>query len=485
MTENAAAAVAETHASVVFFVGDRAYKLKKPVSLGFLDFSTRELREAACRREVQLNRRLAPDVYLGVADIVGPDREVCDHLVVMRRMPVDRRLSALIGDATATREQIAVIARMLAAFHARADASPHIDDAGTVESVRANWMQSFEQMRSFVGPVLSENDAGAVEALALRYLAGRAALFHRRITEGRIRDGHGDLLADDIFVLDDGARILDCIEFADRYRHGDVLADIAFLAMDLEYQGAPYLGAFLIDRWGELSAETHPASLAHHYIAYRSHVRCKVACLRAAQGDARATDDAVEHLTLARQHLERAAVTLAIVGGLPGTGKSTLADSLGARLGWIVLRSDLVRKELLGIAGHASAADSYGQGAYGAHITDQAYGELLRRARCALEQGESVILDASWTARPRREAARHVAESSASDLVDIQCVAPGDVAADRLRARTEAFGSDATPEIARTMAERADAVSSAHALDTDRPAADVLADALALLPPAG
>ncbi len=252
-----AAAVAETHVSVLVFAGNRAYKLKKPVALGFLDFSTRQAREAACRREVEPNRRLAPDVYLGVADVSGPDGNPCDYLVVMRRMPAGRRLAAL---------------------------------------VRA--------MAPLVGPVL-EPELASRAGLARRYLAGRGALLEHRAASGMVRDGHGDLLAEDIFLLDDGPRVLDCIEFDDRLRYGDVLADVAFLAMDLERLGAPRLAAQFLDCYREFSGHPHPASLMEHYVAYRAHVRAKVACLRHQQGDGAAAGEAAALLSLAVRHLER------------------------------------------------------------------------------------------------------------------------------------------------------------------------------------
>ncbi len=477
------AAVAETHASVVFFMGDRAYKVKKPVALGFLDFTTREAREAVCRREVELNRRLSPDVYLGVSDVLGVDGDVCDHVVVMRRMPADRRLSTLVRGGAATEAQVDAIARVLAAFHAGADASEQIDAAATADAVRANWVQSFEQMQPFIGTVLPEAGAERVEALALRYLAGRGALFAHRISDGRVRDGHGDLLADDIFVLDDGPRILDCIEFNDRFRYGDVLNDVAFLAMDLEFAGAPELAAHLLVRWAELTAETHPASLAHHYIAYRAHVRSKVACLRVEQGDATAAVDAARHLALAREHLEQGRVALVLVGGLPGTGKSTLAEGIGAELGWLVLRSDAVRKELAGMTSETRAAADYGRGIYGTDATERTYGEMLRRAQRALELGESVVLDASWTSAHRRAEAAQVAAATDSELFELRCTVPDDVASYRMRTRTRPFGSDATPTIAAAMADGADPWPAAHTVDTDRPSAAALAAVLELLPP--
>src|SRR5207248_5092618 len=168
----------------------------------------------------------------------------------------------------------------------------------------------------------------------------------QRIALGAVRDGHGDLQAEDIFCLDDGPRILDCIEFDDRLRHVDVLADVAFLAMDLERLGAPEAAATFLARYREFARESYPPSLAHHYIAARAHVRCKVACLRHRQGDDGGADAARGLLDLTARHLEAARVRLVLVGGLPGTGKSTVAAALADATGWVVLRSDEVRKDV-------------------------------------------------------------------------------------------------------------------------------------------
>src|SRR5207249_1259713 len=175
------AAVHETHIGAVFLVGDLGYKLKKPVDLGFLDFSARETRERVCHREVELNRRLAPDVYLGVADVTGPDGSVCDHLVVMRRMPEDRRLSTLVRRGVPVHAENRALARQLAAFHARAGRGPEIDADETRDAVRSRWRDSFAQVRPFHGDVVDPATAIEIEALAEDFLAGREALFDRRI----------------------------------------------------------------------------------------------------------------------------------------------------------------------------------------------------------------------------------------------------------------------------------------------------------------
>lgn len=233
------AAVAETHSATVFFSGAYAYKVKKPVDLGFLDFRTREAREAICHREVELNRRLAPDVYLGVADVTGPDGELCDHMIVMRRMPTDRRLSRLVSAGTPVGDELHAIARVMATFHAQSGRTAEADHAAGIQATRRRWTSNTDMLITMAGHHFDETAIATVHGLACRYLDGRAPLFESRVEHGRAVDGHGDLLADDIFCLDDGPRILDCIEFDDQLRIGDALADVAFLAMDLDGSATP------------------------------------------------------------------------------------------------------------------------------------------------------------------------------------------------------------------------------------------------------
>ena len=457
--------VVETHVSTLLFTGDLVFKRKKPVDQGFLDFRTVEQRLAACRREVDLNRRLAPDVYLGVADVTL-DGEELDHLVVMRRMPPERRLAALV-DRPEVGTELDRVVDVVAEFHGRAERGPHVDDACTVDSLRELWRTGADQLQRFVPAHL---DAASVERmweLASRYLAGRRPLIEDRLAAGRACDGHGDLLADDIFCLDDGPRLLDCLEFDDRLRYGDVLADVAFLAMDLQRLGHPELSRRLLDRYREVTGDRWPASLEHLFVAYRAHVRAKVGLLRAAQGDPDAIAAARRLHDLALEHLRLAEVRLVLVGGAPGTGKSTIATALAARLGAVRLSSDDLRGDV--VPPEAGPPGQLHAGRYAPERSESVYAALLERAGTELAAGRSVVLDASWSTEARRAAARLVAGERAATLDELCCELPPEVAARRIAARA-ADGSDSsevTPELAAQLSREREPWPEAASVRTD------------------
>lgn len=470
---------AETHISTVLFSDGWAYKVKKPVHFEFIDLSTAERREAICRKEVELNRRFAPDVYDSVVEIRDGSGAVIDHAVKMRRMPADRRLSSLAATGEDLGGVIRDIARRMAAAHAAAERTARVDAVGTADAVRHLWRRSIDDLMSFAPTAVDHERVRAIDALAMGYLDGRAGLFAHRIASGHIVDGHGDLLADDIFCLDDGPRILDCLEFDDDLRFGDVLLDIGFLAMDLERLGRVDLADSLLHDYREFTNEVHPTSLFDHYVAYRALVRAKIAAIRGA--------DPSGHLELCLTRLRRAEVCLVMLGGLPATGKSTLADEIGRSRGWTVLVADVIRKEVTHVeiprGGPGMATAGYEEGIYSPASTRLTYAELLRRAGVALREGESVVLDASFAKDSWREAGRALARETSSTPAELRCVAPMDVCARRLeqRPRDAAHPSDATLEIAQRMATRFDPWPTATEVDTARPLAETVAAASASL----
>jgi uncharacterized protein len=470
------ACVRETHSAVVLLVADRAYKVKKPVDLGFLDFRSLEARCRVIHRELELNRRLAPDVYLDVATVSGSDERPFDYVLVMRRMPESARLSTLVRQGVPVDRDLERLARLVARFHASAERGPAISVEGDYQALRRRWTANLRESERFRGGLLSPDGHTELAALVQRYLDGRKPLLSERSNSGCIVDGHGDLTADDVFCLPDGPRVLDCLEFDDRLRWVDVLDDVAFLAMDLERLGRPDLAASFLDRYEEFSGAPSLPSLQHHYVAYRAFVRAKVSCIRADQGDASSAADAVAYLELALEHARAADITLVLVGGAPGSGKTTLASGLADRLGAVLLSSDRVRRELAG----RPPEDRYGDAAKAA-----TYAELLRRAGQALQHGEHVVLDATWGKASLRHAAAELAERTSSRLVAVECRVPSELAAARAERRLQTGGdvSEAGAAVSRALAATRDAWPEAAVVDTAGTITQSLVAACALLPP--
>ncbi len=460
--------IAETHISWVFMMPERALKIIKPVKMPFVDFSDTRTRLEAATREVELNRRIAPDVYLGTSDVVEAGT-VVDRIIVMRRLPTARRLATLLVDGEAD-DCLRAVVRTVAAFHAGL-APVRPASMATRDAVARNWSDNFDAIEPHVGTVIDRAEFTRVRALATSFLTGRERLFDARIERGLVRDGHGDLSAADTFCLEDGPRIIDCLAFDDTLRIGDVLNDIAFLAMDVHRLAGPD-AADAVMRWYAEFGNTDAAPLlAHHYIAYRAHVRAKVACLRLAQGDDASVDLAREYHALVLHHLERARVRLVLVGGGPGVGKSTLAQALGDRYDMAVLSTDEIRKDLTGVPRDTHAYSAPGAGIYDPATVDAVYAEQRREAELLLSMGRGAILDASWTQGTHRDAARALAARCHAELVEIECIVDPTTARRRIEDRLTSAShlSDATPDVVDFLADRRDAWPTALTVPTVDP----------------
>jgi aminoglycoside phosphotransferase family enzyme/predicted kinase len=433
--------VRETHSALVLLCGDRAYKVKKPVNLGFLDFSTPARRKAACHRELTLNRRMAPDVYLEVLDVLDGVGQVRDSVLVMKRMPEDRRLATLIRQGADVEGPVRQLAKQIAAFHSTARTNAEISAAGSPTALGERWRSNITGLRALAPSRVSAVVVDEIETLSTAYLAGRESLLEDRARAGWVRDGHGDLLADDIFLLPEGAQVLDCLDFDDGLRWMDVVDDLASLVMDLERLGSADLAEQLVHDYHEFSGAVEPKSLSHHYVAYRAVMRAKVAAIRESTTSGRVRDQAAleaEALAdLGLRHLRAGLPRLVLVGGAPAAGKSTIAEQVGLRLPAAVLSADRIRRELAGLDPQDHHPEAFGQGLYSPAHTVAVYEALATKARSIIARGETVLVDASFSTTGQRELFRRIAVDLRTPLVELECTAPNRVLAARLRDRLD------------------------------------------------
>lgn len=457
----AGAEVRETHSAVVLLCGDRAYKVKKPVDLGFLDFSTPARRSAACHRELALNGRMTPDVYLEVLDVADGLGKARDSILVMRRMPDERRLATLVREGSDVSAPLRQLAKQIAGFHATARSNAEISTAGSPLALAERWRSNIAGLRALAPCRVSDEVIDEVDALSSAYITGRTALLEERVRAGWIRDGHGDLLADDIFLVPEGPRVLDCLDFDDRLRWMDVVDDVASLVMDLERLGAREVGERLVRDYHEFSGAVEPASLSNHYVAYRAVMRSMVAAIRESTTSDRVRDEAaLEAKALAGlglRHLRTGLPRLVLVGGAPAAGKSTVGEQLCSRLRAAVLSADRTRKELAGLDPEDHHPEGFGQGIYSAAHTAAVYQALASKARYIVAHDETVVLDASFSTVDQRELFRRIATDLHTPLVELECTASSQVLASRLleRGRVPNRYSDADLSVgARLAAER-------------------------------
>ncbi len=466
--------VRQTHISVVFLAGEFAYKVKKPMNLGFLDFGTLEKRRHFCEEEVRLNRRLAPSVYLGVVPITGAGGElrfegagdIVEWAVKMERLPEKATLESCLHRGELSKEMLADLALKLSLFHAGAERNERIAAFGRFDVAARNARENFEQSTTHAGLTVSESVFERLRALTERRLSELRPLFEERARRGVPCDTHGDLHLDHVYHFPDRTApadwvVVNCIEFNERFRFADPVADMAFLAMDLSLRGWRDLADSFAEDYFRCADDNEGCRLLPFYTAYRAAIRAKVEGMKLAEKEipeserARALTKARARWLLAIGELEDPSrrPCLILVGGLPGTGKSTLARMLAERAGFSVIRSDMVRKELAGVRSEQASPSAFEQGMYSPSFTERTYAECRRRAEQRLFLGERVVVDATFGAEAQRRAFLETATRWGVPAALLLCETTPEVARPRLAGR-RSDASDADWAIRVKAAER-------------------------------
>lgn len=441
----------ETHISWIFLTGDYAYKVKKPVDLGFLDFSTLELRHHFCEEELRLNRRLVPEIYLDVVEIrgslgspaIGGEGAILDYAVRMRQFDQDRELDLELDAGRLGLDDMDELARTVAAIH---DAAPRTEPEspwGEFDHLMGPVKANFAAIRGADGSPDWQRRIQALENHALSEGERLVPLMRERKTRGFIRECHGDLHLSNLVRLEQGIRAFDCIEFSPELRWIDVASDIAFLIMDLQVRGRDDLAFRFANDYLEITGDYHCTSMLDFYLAYRSLVRAKVAALRledetlneAEALDARSRLDA--HVGLAERYAAARSVGIVMMHGVSGSGKSWLAERLLPRLQAFRVRSDVERKRLEGLDRYARSSSAADQGIYTPEATEATYQRLAELAETIVRGGYPAIVDATHLKRGHRSLGRDAAGRANVTSIVLRCHAPTDVLEARVANRME------------------------------------------------
>lgn len=474
--------VIETHISWVLLTGEYAYKIKKPMNFGFLDFTELSGRAHFCAEELRLNQRLTDDLYLEVLPITGSveapqlggDGAPIEYALKMRQFPQNQMLSTLQANGELTAAHIDQMARQIAQFHLAAPKVAVEHPLGTPDSVMAPVEQNFEQIRPFLSDKADLVQLDALQAWARSSFDRLHGLFETRKAEGFIRECHGDIHLGNATLIDGKVVIFDCIEFNEPFRLTDVYADTAFLAMDLEDRGLKSLARRFISQYLEITGDYAGLELLNFYKAYRALVRAKVA-LFSMPADA----DGVQRATTLRQYRNYANLAesysaipsrlLAITHGVSAVGKSHVAMRMVEAVGAIRLRSDVERKRLFGEQAE-QAAGQLQQGIYADDASQKTYQHLHQLAGTILRAGFPVVIDATYLKQAQRQAAADVASETGVPFLILDCNAPDAVIASWLAQRQadQNDPSDATLEVVAAQQANRDPLTGEELLKAKR-----------------
>jgi len=428
----------DTIISKVFLTGKFAYKIKKPVNLEYLDFTTLANRKHFCEQEIILNRRLAPEIYLAVVPITfkkgkyhlaGRGTRV-EYAVKMRQLPENLSMRSLMRRGKLSRESIDALASKLAEFYRKGTGGEKIGNPGSWQAVWTNTEENFRQAEPFIGEFIDERKFQIIRAATRAFSIRRKSLFKRRVEKQKIQDCHGDLRTGHIYFTD-GIKIIDCIEFNDRFRYADVTSDLAFLAMDIDFEGRPEVADHLVKAYVDYAKDPELYILLDFYKCYRAFVRVKVNCFHLKKNRhttherSRLLRKTGRYLDLSYQYaVQFTRPTIWVMCGLPASGKSAIAKEIAKIFKIRVLRSDAVRKELFGLQSKQPVVEPFGEGLYSKEISNHTYAKLLRVAQEEIKKGDSVILDASYARQHHRDGVLGLARDMDANIIFIECVAP-------------------------------------------------------------
>lgn len=491
----------QTQMSFVFLTGDYVYKVKKPVDLGYLDYTTLEKRRFFCHQELNLNRRLSPEVYLEVVPIVEKDGqivlggagEVIEYAVKMRQLPSERMMDVLLANNQVSQAMVRRVAGKLAHFHSQAATNQEISQYGGLEIINLNCRENFTQTEKYRGISLSAVQYHDIKTYTENFINENKELFQQRVKEGRIKDCHGDLHSAHVCFIDDIC-IYDCIEFNDRFRYSDVASEIAFLAMDLDYHQQPSLSKSFANAYVEISHDEALLKLLGFYQCYRAYVRGKVEGFKlddpfiSAEEKENSLNKARKYFTLAHSYAQGSPVPFVIItAGLVGTGKTSISQALGEKINGEVISSDATRKRLAGLPLTEHRFEEFESGLYSEDFSRKTYHKMLAEAEEILARGQSVILDASFRKAEERAKARQLAEKFGAGFLVIECVLDKNEVKRRLEQRLkEGTISDGRWEIFLRQKEEFDKInefwSENHLIvDTSKPLAELLTPILSRL----
>jgi len=469
--------IEQTHISIVAVVPPFVYKFKKPVDLGFLDFSTLEKRRHFCHEEVRLNARLSPNIYEGVVPLVQTDAglrvdpptvegAVVEYAVKMRYADPAHSLEERLERGKATADDIDRVTRRLCGFYRKLEATPTTAEAGWIEKLRVNIDENFEQTAAYVGSVFERPAFDALRYFFERALDHHTPLLHKRRAEGHVIEGHGDLRLDHVHITEARVAILDCIEFNERFRMLDIANDVAFLAMDLDVAGRPDLGRRVVEGVAEGLADPDLLTLQPFYKAYRAHVRAKVEGIRAGEEEVPDADRQASR-QLAQRHAQwalrytvtgSAPLVIAIMGR-PATGKSTQAAAIAQALGWAHIASDRTRKRLAEVDPAVRADAETRERLYTEALSKKTYAALRDHALEHGRAGQGTVLDATYSSQHERDQLRAALNAAGLPHAFVELTASDQALRNRLAERSDAAptASDARIEDFDKLADRYEA----------------------------